>query len=202
MLRKDQILERALELFNEKGYVDVGVREIARELGISPGNLSYHFNKKEDILLALLSQFSEQNNSFYEDYAKGKPSLGRFLGLMQKIFLSQFKYRGVYIGNQVVQAELQTQDRFDYRKIARKREESFQRMFEELRAAGQLELSDEDVRFLVSYITLFARFWISEATLFDRSPDLEKTIDHYMWMLTRQVSLFATKAGLRSMANS
>lgn len=198
MIKKRQILEIALEQFNEKGYSDVGVRELARMLGISPGNLSYHFSKKEDLLIALLEQFSGQNSSFYEHYFTLSPTNAHFLELMKKVFDSQFDYRGVYIGNQFVQAELQNRDRFNYQSIAAKRAVTFQKIFKGLDAAGQLSLNDEDIGFLVSYITLFGRFWISEATLFNKSPDKKQSIRHYLLLLAKQLSLFATEEGQKS----
>jgi AcrR family transcriptional regulator len=198
VIKKEQILHTALELFNEKGYADVGVRELARVLQISPGNLSYHFSKKEDILMALLEQFSGQNSSFYEQYYALTPTNARFLELMHRIFDSQYQYRGVYIGNQFVQAELQRRDRFDYQSVAAKRVATFQKIFKGLDAAGHISVNEEDITFLVSYITLFGRFWISEATLFNKTPDKQKTIQHYLLLLARQLSLFATEEGKES----
>lgn len=195
MIKKGHILQKALELFNEKGYPEVGVRELARMLGISPGNLSYHFSKKEDLLIALLEQFSQQNSSFYEHYLTLPPTNAHFLELMSKVFDSQYDYRGVYIGNQVVQAELQARDRFNYQAIAARRVATFQQIFAGLHAAGHLSVSDEDNAFLVSYVTLFGRFWISEATLFNKSPDKRRTIRHYLLLFARQLSLFATEEG-------
>jgi AcrR family transcriptional regulator len=46
--------ERGREVFNEPGVAAVGVREIARDLGLSPGNVSYHYPTKEALLLASL----------------------------------------------------------------------------------------------------------------------------------------------------
>lgn len=51
---KDKILDTSRQLFNEKGYHNVSMREIAHSLNISVGNLTYHFNKKEDILKELM----------------------------------------------------------------------------------------------------------------------------------------------------
>ena len=195
---REKILQKALLLFNEVGYVEVGVREIARKLKISPGNLSYHFSKKEDILFSLLNQFSEQNNKLYNEYLQAPPSNARFLTFMNRLFDYQYKFRGVYIGNQFVQAEIKNEDRFDYVSIAAKRSASFKKIFEDLHLAGQISVTAEDISFLVSYITLFGRFWISEATLFNKSPDKEQIIKHYLSMLSKQLSLFATQIGRQS----
>ena len=52
---KDEILQTAKTLFNRNSYDAVSMRDIARATGISVGNLTYHFPRKADILLSLLS---------------------------------------------------------------------------------------------------------------------------------------------------
>ncbi|MEX6503850.1 TetR/AcrR family transcriptional regulator [Pseudomonas zhanjiangensis] len=57
MKTRDRILECALQLFNDKGEPNVSTLEIANELGISPGNLYYHFHGKEPLILGLFERF-------------------------------------------------------------------------------------------------------------------------------------------------
>ncbi|MCP4396089.1 MAG: helix-turn-helix transcriptional regulator, partial [bacterium] len=40
---KSRIIKTAVRLFNEQGTRAISTRHIARELGMSPGNLYYHF---------------------------------------------------------------------------------------------------------------------------------------------------------------
>lgn len=47
------ILERGRDLFNRKGYTATSVTEIADSLGISQGNLTYHFPTKRDLAMAI-----------------------------------------------------------------------------------------------------------------------------------------------------
>jgi len=54
---RDRILEASLVLFNEHGIAAVSTHRIAAELGISPGNLHYHFKSKEQILSWLFRRF-------------------------------------------------------------------------------------------------------------------------------------------------
>lgn len=51
---KQDILTCARQLFEARGYNGVSMRDIAGELGISVGNLTYHFKKKEDLIEAIL----------------------------------------------------------------------------------------------------------------------------------------------------
>jgi AcrR family transcriptional regulator len=56
-----RILDTARELFNRDGLHRVGVRDIARAVGISPGNLAYHFATKDDLVSALMAELHELN---------------------------------------------------------------------------------------------------------------------------------------------
>jgi len=50
---KERIKELAVKLFNTKDTVIVTTNHIAQALGMSPGNLYYHFKNKEEIVLAI-----------------------------------------------------------------------------------------------------------------------------------------------------
>ena len=56
MSTADRIAATALELFNQKGYPSTTLTEIAAEVGISQGNLTYHFPTKLDLALHLSEQ--------------------------------------------------------------------------------------------------------------------------------------------------
>ena len=47
---RQNIIQKAIQLFNERGVVNVSIRDIADDLGISPGNVSYHYKKKQELL--------------------------------------------------------------------------------------------------------------------------------------------------------
>ncbi len=55
---REAILEAALRLFLRQGYHATGVREIAREAGVSLGAAYNHFASKEQILEELLKQYN------------------------------------------------------------------------------------------------------------------------------------------------
>ena len=57
---RNNIMQAARNLFNERGYNAVSVADIAQEAGISKGNLTYHFKRKEDIVAALLDEAATQ----------------------------------------------------------------------------------------------------------------------------------------------
>jgi len=57
---KDKICDTAIRLFNEKGYENVSLREIAEAAGTTIGNLTYHFAQKELLLENIAQRFKKE----------------------------------------------------------------------------------------------------------------------------------------------
>ena len=57
---RDKILKTSLALFNSESEAQVSTVDIAAVLGISPGNLYYHFKGKEAIIEALFDEFETE----------------------------------------------------------------------------------------------------------------------------------------------
>lgn len=64
---KQRIIETAIELFNEKGTKSVTTNHISSAMGISPGNLYYHFRNKEEIIRAIFAQMHEVGVKDYQE---------------------------------------------------------------------------------------------------------------------------------------
>jgi AcrR family transcriptional regulator len=63
---RDRILDTALDLFIEKGYDAVSLREIAEQVGVTKAALYYHFSSKEDIFRALVAPIREVSDLLVE----------------------------------------------------------------------------------------------------------------------------------------
>ena len=68
MKTKERILVTSTELFNRSGVVAITTNHIAKAMEISPGNLYFHYDNKEEILLELFKRMMK------ETYKIWKPS--------------------------------------------------------------------------------------------------------------------------------
>jgi AcrR family transcriptional regulator len=71
---KTKIQETALDLFSQRGYNNVSIRDIGKIVGIKESTLYYHFKNKQEIYDVLLLEFREltQNiqKSFHQELGK------------------------------------------------------------------------------------------------------------------------------------
>lgn len=197
MKRRDEIILTALEMFNESGLNNVGVREIARKMDISVGNLSYHFPKKEDIVVGILEGLRNRNTKTFEIFFSGAPTLGNYLLLMQNVFSNQYDFRGV--ATAPLEIKRIYEGLFDYKSVEKRRMDTHRKILQKLTEAGEMKLNDKGIEFLVSFISLFARFWIVEAFLTYADLGKAEVINHYLGTFSQQMAIFATPKGLESM---
>ncbi|WP_369958548.1 TetR/AcrR family transcriptional regulator [Pseudomonas benzenivorans] len=61
---RERIVQASLALFNAQGERNVTTNHIAAHLGISPGNLYYHFRNKQAIVAELFGQYEAHVDAF------------------------------------------------------------------------------------------------------------------------------------------
>jgi AcrR family transcriptional regulator len=93
---KERIARTAIRLFNESGTAAVSTNHIAEAMGISPGNLYYHYRNKEEIIRAV---FERMNFSWEELFALPQdrtPTLGDLRRILGETFSVLWEYRFFY----------------------------------------------------------------------------------------------------------
>lgn len=105
MNTKDKIVEQAIHTFNENGFGSVNLFELAKSLGMSRGNITYHFKNKE----ALLEEIAER---VWQDFAekratnKNIPSFENLHHDVQLYYHLQKRYSFIFQDNQVLKHPL------------------------------------------------------------------------------------------------
>jgi AcrR family transcriptional regulator len=93
---RERILETALALFNDHGEPNVTTQLIADELGISPGNLYYHFHSKDEIIEAI---FADYEARIHEALAAPDLQVGRVEDIalyLHRLFGHIWAWRFIY----------------------------------------------------------------------------------------------------------
>lgn len=85
-ISRDRIIEAANRLIYIKGYNQTSFADVANEVGITKGNLHYHFKSKEELLEAIITsrmQLISQNLAEWdEQYPDAKDRLKRFVQML------------------------------------------------------------------------------------------------------------------------
>lgn len=165
---KRRILDAGRELFNQYGVADVSQRRIAAHLSISPGNLTYHFKKSEDILEALYFELVDAMNMGMAEVKSMNydlPHLFRMIDLMVDSF---FEYRFIFLDFvQIMRNNEGIKKHYAQLSAMRKREfmEAVQQLTKN-RVMRKAELPDE-YEFLYERFHILADFWISTIEIRD-----------------------------------
>ena len=65
---KERILEIALELFAQSGYLGTSMSDIAKQLGITKGALYKHYTSKQEILNSIVERMNKMDYERAEEY--------------------------------------------------------------------------------------------------------------------------------------
>lgn len=157
---KNNILQKAIELFNELGTASVSANALAEALGISAGNLQYHYKNKDEIIRAILEVMFKQFDTAYQP-APGPFTLETLRRMMRFNLEIIWQYRFFY-------RELGALMRHDpalasrFREIQAKRLTDQETLVKRLASAGgvQIALSSDELHrvFMVGWV--LAHTWL------------------------------------------
>jgi len=96
--RRDLILKTALELFNSQGVSDISSRDISEVMGISYGNLTYHFPKKADIIMELFHQMQRDLDEQFMNVQKEVHELHFMMTSLRRLLEVFHRYKFFFLG--------------------------------------------------------------------------------------------------------
>lgn len=195
MKTRDKILETALKLFNEKGISEVSSKTIAEEMGISYGNLCYHFPKKDDIILQLYFNMQEQLDIQFSNIHEEVINLEFMLSRLKLLFEEIYKYKFLYLGITKMMRH------FDHVKTHARQQ--FDQRWKILDTLAEFLIANEYMKpfpeeiqkdMLIHALLMITNSWISDAELFFKGKESEK-VDYYMQLFFNLVRPTLTAKG-------
>ncbi len=167
----ERILAESLRLFNAHGEANVATAAIAGSLGMSPGNLYYHFRNKEQIVDALFRRFEARIDIDPQpsgDAAQAMEDLWLYLHLvLEAIWEFRFLYRNL---DDLVARNRRLRDVFN--RIIDRKLAAVAALCDDLVAAGAMEASPEEIRVLARNVLVVATYWLNYASIRRRRDDL------------------------------
>lgn len=92
---KSMILEKATEIINSNGVIDFRIDSLSTMLNLSPGNITYHFPKKEDIITTIWQQCFEEIQNSSGSYVTPLMDIKQLYIYYKFTILTLYKYRGI-----------------------------------------------------------------------------------------------------------
>ena len=167
----ERILDTSLALFNEHGEPNVTTTQIADQLGISPGNLYYHFKNKDAIVEPLFDRFAAEladNLTLPADRATTLEDLWLHLHL---VFETIWRYRFIYRDLNDLLARYR-KIREHFRRIMGEQSAAGVTVFRGLVASGEMMASEVEMQTLARNMVLIATYWLSFENARGGKPDI------------------------------
>jgi len=198
---KEIILETALKLFNSDGLSKVTLRTIANEMGISQGNLNYHFKKREEIIESLYFQLVHKIDEKMSENSSKIIELETLLGLSSIIMECFYAYRFFMLDFVQIMRE-SNKIRKHYLQLTKKREEQFLVLFTVLVENEVLrkEILPNEYLFLYKRFQILGDFWISSAEV-TNSRLSKKMIVEYSHIINQSIFPYLTDKGKKEYFN-
>jgi AcrR family transcriptional regulator len=95
---RKELLNKCFNLFAQKGYGSLTIRQVAQEIGVSTGTLYHYFSSKEELFVQLIEEITEKDillaineidHEGLETIEQKVFALGQFIAKNEKLFYRQ-----------------------------------------------------------------------------------------------------------------
>ena len=155
----ERILEVTLELFNRFGEPNVSTTLISAELGISPGNLYYHYPAKDELINSLFDRYEAALNELLraaEGVANVEDAWLFFHMLFELIWQYRFLYRDL---NDLLSKNRRLEKHFQF--VLTNKSKAVQKMLGGLSREGAIRIAAADVEPVATAMVVVLTYWLS-----------------------------------------
>lgn len=193
MKTKDKIIYKALELYNREGYNNITTRDIANSLGISSGNLHYHYKYSNEIVLKLFEQFADKMSKLLSEFINSKNksilTLNDYVTTTINIF---YDYKFIFLNFiDILRENLEI--KMLYLDIYKKRKIEFEKLFLDFKESG---IFRKDIPDFISSNIVEQMFIIGDNSMVyndvTKKMKKEDAIKHYSLIFMNQFYFFMT----------
>ncbi|RYX96073.1 MAG: TetR/AcrR family transcriptional regulator [Comamonadaceae bacterium] len=177
----ERILEVTLDLFNRFGEPNVSTTLISAELGISPGNLYYHFPAKDELINALFDRYEGDLNGLL-DASEGVRDVEDAWFFMHSLFELIWQHRFLYRDlNDLLSKNRRLETHFQT--VLKRKTRAVQSMLEQMCHAGTLAIESSELEATATSMVVVLTYWLSFEYVRDPRHALEA--DHAQAALLR-----------------
>jgi len=155
----ERILEVTLVLFNRFGEPNVSTTLISNELGISPGNLYYHYPAKDELINALFDRFERGLNDLLgaSDDVRNVEDAWFFMHtLFELIWQYRFLYRDL---NDLLSKNRRLDTHFQ--SIVKNKTRAIRALLDGLRRGGALQIDTREMDPTATSMVVVLTYWLS-----------------------------------------
>jgi AcrR family transcriptional regulator len=167
----ERILEVALGLFNRFGEPNVSTTLISGELGISPGNLYYHYPAKDELINALYDRYERSLHELLgaSDGVRDVEDAWFFLhSLFELICQYRFLYRDL---NDLLSKNRRLETRF--KAVLKHKARAMRALLDGMGQAGALRIEAREMEATATSMVVVLTYWLSYEYVLDPRHALE-----------------------------
>jgi AcrR family transcriptional regulator len=169
----ERILEVTLELFNRFGEPNVSTTLISAEMGISPGNLYYHYPAKDELINSLFDRYEKSLNELLNasDNVRDVEDAWFFMHtLFELIWQYRFLYRDL---NDLLSKNRRLETHFQF--VLKNKTRSVKALLDSLSRSGALKIDSREVEPTATSMVVVLTYWLSFEYVRDPRNALEPT---------------------------
>ena len=155
----ERIASVTLDLFNRYGEPHVSTTLISSELGISPGNLYYHFPSKDKLVNHLYDQFEASMLSLLDaggDVQDIEDAWFFLHSVFERVWDHRFLYRDL---NHLLSGNRHLETHFHA--VLERKTLALRQMLESLASAGVMQIGAEPAHTLSASMAVMVTYWLS-----------------------------------------